>query len=300
MAAGPAVRRVILIGAARSGTKVLRDSLARATGAGAVPYDIGYVWRTGAGDHPDDVLDPRCLKQRDRRVITTFVDKYASGSPPAVIEKTVGNAVRVPFVAAVFPDATFVHLVRDGIDVTESTFRQWKEPADSRYLLQKARHFPLRMVPGYGRRYVVSALRRRLAPDGRVASWGPRYPGMDADLAAGDLLGVCARQWRESVVRARRDLEAAAVPFLDVRYEDLVQSPAAQIARIAEFCALPVPDESLAAAVSMVRPGSSGRGRRSLDAGQMQALEVVIGDVQAELGYPRPLEVGLPDAGSTA
>ncbi len=40
-------RRIVLIGAARSGTKILRDTLAAATGSGAVPFDIGFVWRIG-------------------------------------------------------------------------------------------------------------------------------------------------------------------------------------------------------------------------------------------------------------
>ena len=174
-------RRVVLIGAARSGTKILRDSLAEAAGAGAVPYDIGYVWRAGALDHPNDALDPASLSPRVRDFIARFVDGYAEGQPPVVIEKSVGNTMRVPFVASVLPNATYVHLIRDGVDVVESTRRQWIAPADYRYLAGKARHFPLRMGPTYGRRYIGSLLRRRVARDGRVANWGPRYPGIDTD-----------------------------------------------------------------------------------------------------------------------
>ena len=38
---------IVLIGAARSGTKILRDALATALGVPQVPYDVGYVWRYG-------------------------------------------------------------------------------------------------------------------------------------------------------------------------------------------------------------------------------------------------------------
>ena len=47
---------VIIIGAARSGTKYLRDVLATAPNAARVPYDINYIWRYGSESHPDDAL----------------------------------------------------------------------------------------------------------------------------------------------------------------------------------------------------------------------------------------------------
>lgn len=281
-------RHIVVIGAARSGTKILRDSLAMATGTGAVPYDIGYVWRFGNPDHPDDVLDPSGLTPATREFVTNFIDKYAAGTPPGVIEKTVGNTMRVPYVAALLPDARFVHLIRDGVDVAESTFRQWREPTDYGYLASKLRHFPVRMLLTYGRTYALSILRRGVARDGRVATWGPRYPGIDADLRAGDLLMVCARQWRESVVRARRDLDVLGVPFLDVRYESLVTNPEAELTRIGQFCGLPMSVESLAAASARINPGRSGHGSRTLPTLEIARIDAEIGPLLTELGYDRP------------
>jgi len=283
-------RHVVLIGAARSGTKLLRDALATATGAGAVPYDIGYVWRAGAGPHADDVLDPTELTPRMRDFIVGFVDKYAAGHPSAVVEKTVGNTLRVPYVVRVLPDAAFVHLIRDGVDVAESTFRQWREPADYRYLAQKVRHFPLRMAPTYGRRYVASLLRRSVAGDGRVTTWGPRYPGIENDLAQVDLLTVCARQWRESVERARRGFRDAAISVVEVRYEDLVAHPEAELGRVSEFCGLPASEASLSAAAAKIEPGRSGTGSRALEPTEMAQLDVEIGTLLVDLGYDRPVE----------
>ena len=149
--------RVVIIGAARSGTKMLRDALAIATGAGAVPYDIGYVWRIGKRARRRATCSSPISSRNERGdLVTRFIDRYSAGSPPAVIEKTVGNTLRVPFVAAAIPDARFVHLIRDGIDVAESVRRQWTSKTDWRYLAAKARHFPPRFIPGYGRRYAAS------------------------------------------------------------------------------------------------------------------------------------------------
>jgi len=280
-------RRIVVIGAARSGTKVLRDSLAAATGAGVVPYDIGYVWRFGSPDHPDDVLDPARLTRRTRQFIANIIDKYA-GDSGTVIEKTVGNTLRVPYVTAVLPGAIYVHLVRNGVDVAESTYRQWHEPADYRYLANKLRHFPVRMVPTYGRRYVASLLRRRVARDGRVATWGPRYPGIESDLRECDLLTVCARQWRESVRRASHDLDVLGVPVIEVRYESLVADPKAELARVSDFCGLPTSEASLGSAGSEIRPGRAGHGSRALGAAELARLDTEIGPLLTELGYHRP------------
>ncbi len=288
-------RHVIVIGAARSGTKLLRDSLAVATGAGKVPYDVGYVWRTGNESSPDDALTPDLVDARKRRFISQFIDGYASGEPPAVIEKTVGNALRVPLVAHVFPDARFVHLVRDGVDVSESALRQWTAPTDLRYLAAKARTFPLRLVPRYGLKYARSLAGRRRRADKRVGSWGPRYPGIDADLRTTSLLTVSARQWRAAVEQARLDLGRLGLPAAEIRYERLVEDPQGELARVAEFAGLSATSGGLVAATRWIDEGAVGKGRADLSASQLQELDVEVGDLLDELGYDRPMPDKLRD-----
>ncbi len=205
-------RHVILIGAARSGTKMLRGALAAATGVGAVPYDVGYVWRYGNERAPDDVLDPAHVDDRSRRFIRKFVDGYADGETSTVIEKTVGNTMRVPFVAAMFPDASYIHLVRDGVDVAESARRQWTAGSDWRYIAAKARHVPLRLAPRFGAGYASSLGARLLHRDRRLGSWGPRYPGHRRRPEHRGPLVVCARQWRESVLAATQAFEDLRLP----------------------------------------------------------------------------------------
>lgn len=278
-------RHIVLIGAARSGTKLVRDSLAAATGAGEVPYDVGYVWRFGNEQAPDDVLDPLALTDRSRRFIHRFVDRYADGTPAAVIEKTVGNALRVPFVATVFPDARFVHLIRDGVDVTESTLRQWTAPTDWRYIAAKARHFPVRLVPGYGARYARSLVSRFGRSDRRVGSWGPRYPGIDDDLATEDLLVVCARQWKESVERSCDAFAGLGQPVHEVRYEAMVHDPVGTMKELAEFLDLAVSERALGHAATRIEPEHAGRGRAALAVTDRRAVARELNPLLSDLGY---------------
>jgi hypothetical protein len=260
-----------------------------------VPYDIGYVWRYGNETLPDDVMSAEQMSAQTRRFVMTFINRYAAGDPSAVVEKSVGNALRVPAVAATLPDAYFIHLIRDGVDVVESTRRQWMAPPDARYLVSKLRHFPPRLLPTYGVRYLQSLAHRRRDPQHRVGTWGPRYPGIDADLGSTDLLTVCARQWRESVSRAREDLARLAVTVADVRYEHLVTDPVGELGRLARYVDPTVVPSQIAAAAATVVADRRGHGRAHLTGEELMLLDTEIGSLLAQLGYERPTRGG--DAG---
>src|SRR5260221_4458788 len=227
-------RPVIIIGAARSGTKMTRDVIARHPGVDRIPFDINYVWRFGNECYRHDELPSSALTPEIRSRLISYFNQNSTGRP-FLIEKTVSNCLRIPFVYAVFPDAIFVHLIRDGRDVVESVQRQWTARPDWRYVLEKARTFPILQAPGYALKYASTMLKRVLRNTERSAgTWGPRYQGIDEDVAHRDLIEVCAIQWVRSVEATLRDL--AAVPadqVINVRYEDFVQNPQDQLKQIA-------------------------------------------------------------------
>lgn len=280
---------IVLIGAARSGTKILRDTLAMSLGAPAVPYDVGYVWRYGNESCPHDCLNPEDIKPRTRRLVRGFITGYAD-SQGCVVEKTVGNTLRVPFVADLLPEAVFVHVIRDGMDVAESARREWEARHDLRYLAAKLRHFPLRLVPSYGRKFIVNATlaRWRTTPNeagGPSSTWGPRYPGMDRDLANDGLLAVVARQWRLSVEAAVRDLSRVHQQVVTTRYEDLVTNPGGVLCRVVTEFGVPLNKSRLEAASAMISRGSIGKGRQRLEDSEHALLSREMGATLRELGY---------------
>lgn len=283
------IRPIVLVGAARSGTKIVRDVLADAANAGRVPYDVGFVWRYGNEDVPHDVLDPATATPRITSFIRSYLDRYAhfgAGTAPIVVEKTVGNALRVPFVTRVLPDALFLHLVRDGVDVAESTRRQWLAPPDHRYLAAKLRHFPLVLAPTYGRKYLMSQMRHYVKQDARVGSWGPRYPGIDDDIRSTGLLNVCARQWQTCVESARDAFQHISAQTVELRYEDLVADPASSIRRVLEQLGIPTDDVALDRAAARIDASHAGQGSRALSSEELDQLEAEIGSTLADFGYP--------------
>ena len=54
-----------------------------------------------------------------------------------IVEKTCANSLRVPFVNEIIPDAKFIYIKRDMLDVVGSAKHRWKAPINLIYLLKK-------------------------------------------------------------------------------------------------------------------------------------------------------------------
>lgn len=273
---------VVLVGAARSGTKIFRDALARQDHVTRVPYDINYVWRLGNDRLEHDELTREMLGPRVSDRIRERLAQFA-GDAPVLLEKTVSNCLRVPFVAAVVPEARFIHLVRDGRDVIESVRRQWLGRPDFRYIVEKLKSFPLAEASRYGRSYGVATAKRLVQRSRAQVTWGPRYAGIDQDLAEISLLEVCARQWARCVEAAIAGL--ADVPYdrvLIVRYEDFVIDPDTQLTRAAELFGTHYRPGRID---GMVCADNVGKGLESLADDEIGAVLPVLEPALVALGY---------------
>ncbi len=290
---------VIIIGAARSGTNMLRDVLTALPGFGTWPCDeINYIWRYGNARFPSDELTPEHAQPHVRRYIRRQFNALAvRRGLRFVVEKTCANSLRVPFVDAVFPDAKYVFLVRDGRDVVASARKCWRAPLRPMYLLRKARFVPWRDVPYYGCRYAYNRLYRLFSRQRRVATWGPRFHEMDAFARTHSLEETCAEQWRRSVdaaARALAGLEDGRV--YSVRYEDFVAHPAEHLARICRFLGFPADGDVIRAAVASVSSRSVGNWRHELEPPVAARIQTMLEPYLEAWGYttasdagPRPL-----------
>lgn len=277
---------IILVGAARSGTKFLRDVLASGPGTAAVPYDVNYVWRYGAGRTEDDVLDPSTLTPRRKAFIRKALRMLAKAGPDDIlIEKTVASTLRVPFIDAVFPNARYVHLIRDGREVAESSMRQWEAPPNWSALLQKVRDIPIQnlgYVAWFGWNFVKGLFAGRKG--GKV--WGPRFPGIHAMVEERPLSRVCAWQWLESYSRASRDLPHvanASIRVFTIRYEELIRDDRA-LGALLDQLDLPGKDQILASFRKKLRPNEPQMWR-NLPQADLAVFDQILSPALHDLGY---------------
>ena len=276
---------IFVIGAARSGTKLIRDLIASHPEVAKIPYDINYVWRLGNENISHDELSPEMLTPRIRKRILEYFERHSSGAP-FLIEKTVSNCLRVPYVDTVFPESKFVHLVRQGYDVIESVYRQWTAPPDWRYIWKKARTFPLSQAPSYALSYAAGTLEKILVRDNNSHStWGPRYKGIDEDIASREPLVVCAIQWARCVKKAMHDLNnLSESQVLTIHYEDFVCAPGNNLETVAQFAGL-APGHYRSLNLDVISQKNVGKGLRNLSVEQKALVMPYIKNALLLLGY---------------
>lgn len=217
---------VFIIGAGRSGTKLLRDLLAASSEVAEVPYDVGYVWRFKNERVPHDELTladlDESIIQYVRKTLPSLVNKEADENASVMIEKSVPNSLRVAFLAAIYPNAKFIHLIRDGRAVVESAARMWTLPPQKGYLKDKLKYFPLSNYR-YAVWYLMNMIVGRFSSKRGQKVWGPRYKGMDIDSECQPLDIICARQWKHCVEKSKEQLSNVdSENVLTLTYESLV------------------------------------------------------------------------------
>jgi hypothetical protein len=278
---------VIILGAARSGTKFLRDLLGASAVVRVVPHDVNYVWRHGNETYPDDAIPAsRCTEDIGRFVRRRLLGLAGTSadSGHTVVEKTVSNTLRVDFVRAVYPEAKLIHLIRDGRAVVESAMRQWREKPDWRRLARKAMTLKREDVR-YALWFAGNMARGRATGRGGGRVWGPRYPGIDEDLATRPLLDVCGRQWSVCVQATLDSLGRVPSDLVHtVRYEDLVSRPDA-VEALAAFVGLPDVDAVLERYRSARIGDADRKWRSAFDADQQERVGRVITPLMSRLGY---------------
>ena len=278
---------IIIVGAPRSGTNALRDALCSLPTFQTWPCDeLNPLWRTGNSHHPDDQLTPALARPDVTERIRTAFERQARKAPGAVlVEKTCANTLRLPFVDAIFPDARYVEIVRDGRDAASSAADRWGSTFDLGYTLRKLRFVPPVDLRDVAIKQVKNRLGRRDRPEhATFSSWGPRWNGIDELIASGASKElVSAHQWAECVSSSRGFVsQLPASKRLTISYEDFTAEPQASLQSICDhFDVAPIPS-ALERSASEIHPRSVGRWERTPLAADAAAL-AIIEDASARL-----------------
>ena len=275
-------RPVFIIGAARSGTKYLRDLAAASPKVDAIPFDVNFLWRIGNETAPDCELKPASLSPAKIERIRKAIVRAADLKPGNVLlEKTVSNSLRVAFVKEIFPEARFIHLIRDGRSVIESVERVWDLPTSLTYKLQKLKYYPWTNF-GYAAGIIADNLPWRRVKN-RV--WGVQYSGIHEDLSCLSRIEICAKQWVKCVQATFRDLEKIpSEDVLEIRYERLVNDRAVFDA-YREFLGVPDDPSMLTAYQSRTRSDTQDKWVERFINTDTNAIAKIMNPTLRQLGY---------------
>ena len=119
-------KKIIIVGAARSGThfisKLLRENINNYKYFGV----IREIWEIGlTKTSKSDVITQSMYNNKGVDKIKSYFQKNIDENK-ILIEKTANNCFRLPLIYNVFPDAYFIHIVRDGRDVAISARKKMK------------------------------------------------------------------------------------------------------------------------------------------------------------------------------
>jgi len=200
-----------VVGCARSGTSIFGEAIAAHPSA-AYLFELSAMWNEVVEEGDDHRLD---ATDATDEIATCVYEALASaakeiderGAATVVVEKNPKHVLRLPFLDALFPWAKFVHIIRDGRDVTASLmFRNRRD------------QWGHLKVPTWRELLEVH-------PDANHVR--------------------CAHQWRIAVETARADGVAIGPErYLEVRYEELLGSPERVMTKVFDFIDLDVAGEA--------------------------------------------------------
>ena len=252
---------VLMYGMPHSGTSVAmrlfasHPDVANLSEANTILQPLGYFdWqngetvRTAAEATPQEIrrLHQRFEFQRQRKNKALFINK----SPM--------NSVRLDFLNAVFPDAYFIHIIRDGRAVINSLVNE--HPEDQ--------------VNLHNRRPVVQ--RHNPFPGPKPANW--------RSLLRDDIIEQFALQWVEVVGFALEEEKRLGLNVIHLRYEDLAANNRASMVKLFEFTGLRADEES----VGHLREKVDNRNykwKEKLSSETVKMITEIQGPVLRGLGY---------------
>ena len=223
----PSIERpIIILSAPRAGSTLLFETLAQAAGVFTIGGESHQLIESIAALRPGrGVVATNRLTRKDATtaIVAELRNRFTGrvldrdGQPPPagasvrLLEKTPKNALRVPFLLEVFPDAQFIFLHREPRANLSSMMEAWRGKGWVTY----------RQLPGW------------------PGPWSLLLPPGYERLRDRPLEEIVAFQWQAANETILNDL--ADVPrerWTTVRYEDLIRNPRSELEKLLEFAGL--------------------------------------------------------------
>lgn len=244
-------RPIFIVGSPRSGTTLAVDLFASHPEISNWS-EAGRIWDPGHYDDPDaEHAWPASFATPARvaRLHRWFEWHRRREGRPRFVNKHPRNSLRMGFLHAAFPDAVFVHVIRDGRAVVGSILAE-----------------------------IRGSERRQRLPMGGFAK-----PAGWRALLRDDVVEQSALQWQAIVRTVLADARALGPATIEVRYERLCAEPRATYRALFAFAGLRSDDAALAGIPERLEASEGWRKR--MTAAEIATIERAAGGLLAELGY---------------
>jgi hypothetical protein len=282
---------IIIIGAPRSGTTLLAD-LIEAHPDVTVVREPRLVWRYGNDDRSDELRAEHATPKVIDHIDANFAAALAAGGTSRLAEKTPANALRPRFVDAVFPDALYVHITRNGWGAVPSLRSFWQNRGAGldRKQLRKVRRRLREASPAQLRHYASELLRRARGGRGRRAPlYGPRLAGLQQIVDELGHLEAAAIQWRTCVEQTASF--GRGLPEDRYRELQLENLDALAVAGMLDFCGL-CPSPEVAERFTALYDADTARRRAGLDDDERARIGPYVEPMNSWLGYTEAAGAG--------
>jgi Sulfotransferase family len=218
-----------------------------------------------------DALSATDLTPREREYVYCAIRFWTRGT--RFLDKTPENCLRVSYLHALFPDATFVFLRRRAADNVSSLIEGWKARP----------------------RFVKYRLPERLTGLGNMSGnrWSFVLVPEWRELVNAPLEEVCARQYvacNDGVLEARRELPESR--WIDVAYEDVVRAPVDELSRVYDELGLLFTEDARLYAQGLARTPTAttlttprNAKWRDQNPAAIERIGPLVADVERRLGY---------------
>jgi len=297
-----------IIGSPRSGTTVMGEILNNHHRISQW-YEPYFIWDHFFRENKHDEREKNDLLPKAKRQITRDFLRYKKKCrTDLIIDKSPRNSLKIPFILEIFPSAKFIHILRDGRDVTLSINKEWIKrrkvtgsgtPAGQFNYLQA-----LSVLKDWLNRQPFTEDKIRslwFETRGHISKekhlnrkrwngdvgWGPRFEGWDKVYQSHSLLQFNALQWLKCIKSIEKNWnEIPEKNKIRIRYENFLSAPEATISEVLEFLKVEQ-HEDFFSNFPRIKKNNKNKWCKYFDKAQAIEIQSIITDKLIELGYER-------------
>jgi hypothetical protein len=296
-----------IIGAPRSGTTILGEILDKHVHISQW-YEPYFVWDRYFRDSPDDERKPEDCKPTINHQIHKDFSRFRNKiGCEMVVDKSPRNSLKILFILKIFPQAKFIHILRDGRDVTLSIHKEWERRREITNDATKNHRFNhleaakvIRMwldrqpfirdkiralwFETHGHLLDRSKHLNRLRWNGNVG-WGPRFGGWKEIFQKSTILQFNAYQWLRCVDSIQESWDRIPKENrLEIRYEVFITEPERVLTNLLEFLNKRVYKDFFQS-LPKLKKDNYDKWKREFTKAQLNEIHPILSPKLLELGY---------------